>query len=307
MTITFAKRWKEQVNAARQTWAAYLACGSPSCARLQRFSKRVRRREPSIMRLDGARYCFPRCFDSALQGRFDQLLRSSVVKPRRPHRIPLGLLMLAHGDIDARQLHDALSAQRNNGRGRIGEWIEYMGYAREAQVTAAISAQWACPVLPGLPEPLIAPSLPLALLRCYRMAPVHYVKSSRLLHVAFSDAVDYAALLAIEQTLECQAQPCIISSSALDALLGQLEEKPRRPDQVFGTTHSANEMARVTSSHCRAFAAQGVRLARCGPFIWARVQANDDSANLLFPVEELRENFAPMRAPDRLRLSAAGA
>lgn len=286
---------------------AFFACSSPSCATLRRFWNRVRRRKLSSMRLDGARYCFPPCFEAALHRRFDQLLTSSVLKPRRPHRIPLGLLMLAHGDIDARQLHDALTAQRKNGNGRIGEWIEYMGYAREAQVTAAVGAQWACPVLPAMPEHPVAPSLPLALLRRHRMAPVHYVKDPRLLHVAFSDAVDYAALLAIEHALECQAQPCIIASSTLDALLGQLEEKPRRPDQVFGTTHSASEMARITSSSCRSFAAEGVRLARCGQFIWARVQANDDSANLLFPVEEGRENFVAMPAPERPRLSAAGA
>ena len=215
--------------------------------------------------------------------------------------------MLAHGDIDARQLHDALTAQRRSGNGRIGEWIEYMGYAGEAQVTAAVGAQWACPVLPVMPGHPVAPSLPLALLRRHRMAPVHYVNSLRLLHVAFSDAVDYAALLAIEHALQCQAQPCIISSSTLDALLEQLEEKPRRPDQVFGATHSASEMARITSNSGRAFAAEDVRLARCGQFIWARVQANDDSANLLFPVEEVRENFAATPTPERPRLSAARA
>ena len=256
------------------------------------------------MKLHAASYCFSQCFDSALHDRFGQLLRYSVANPRRPHRIPLGLLMLARGDIDAGQLREVLSAQRNRGNGRIGEWIERLGYASQAQIAAAVSAQWACPVLPNLPEHRIAPALPLPLLRRYRMVPVHYVESVRLLHVAFSDAVDYAALLAIEQALECQAQACILSSSMLDLLLAQLEENPRRADQAFAGAHSPGEMTRITSSYCGALEAEGVRLARCGEFIWARVYAKHDSANLLFAVEERPESSILVPAADRLRLSA---
>lgn len=267
----------------------------------QRLWKRASQRELASIRLDGIKYCFPQCFDLFLQRKFNQLLHSRFAKPRRPHRIPLGLLMLARGEIDSAQLRKVLAAQRSVGSRRIGHWIEHLGYACEAQITAAVGAQWACPVLPRLPEYRVVLPLPLTLLRRYRMFPVHYVESLRLLHMAFSDGVDYAALLAIEQALECQAQPCIISSTTLDSLLAQMEEKPRRPDQFFEDAHSPGEMARITSSYSSALAAENVRLVRCGEFIWVRVQGKDDSANLLFPVEEQREEFLSIEHQADLR------
>lgn len=246
------------------------------------------------MRLHGVRLCFPQCFEPALERRFAQLLRAAPVKPRRPHRIPLGLLLLARGDIDSVQLQAALAAQRGRAQGRIGEWIESLGFARREQITSAVGAQWSCPVLPRLPaEPLIT-SLPLPLLRYFRMAPVHYVEAMRLMHVAFADGVEYSALLAIEQALECRAQPCIVSSAALDSLLLQLDDAPRRPDQVF-PSGDVDEMTRTCASYAGILPAEDVRLVRCAGFIWARLQAAANSVNLLFTMNQANTHALAVR------------
>jgi len=237
------------------------------------------------MRLRGAQFCFPDCFEPALERNFSQLMRSPSLKPLRPHRIPLGLLMLARGDIDSGQLQAALAAQRNRAQGRIGEWIESLGFARREQITSAVGAQWSCPVLPKLPAELLETSLPLPLLHYFRMAPVHYVEAIRLMHVAFAESVEYPALLAIEEALECRAQPCIVSSAALDSLLSRLDEAPRRPDQVFPGLH-ADEMTRTCASYAGVLEAEDVRLVRCAGFIWARLQAEADSVNLLFSLNQ---------------------
>ncbi len=191
--------------------------------------------------------------------------------------------MLSRGDIDNTQLRAALGAQRDSGRGRIGEWMQQMGFIEESQVTAALGAQWACPVLPGIPASLSDCELPLPLLRRFRMAAVSYIAATRVMHVAFAEGIDYGVLLAIEQALECRAEPCVTGQNALASLLAQLEEKPRRSDHVFPQARTPDEMTRVTSSYAAMLSAKDVRLTRCAEFIWVRVEAAKDSANLLFP------------------------
>lgn len=277
--------WQNHMRASWQSWTARLECASPSCAASRRLWRRAAHRGVASVRLHERRYCFPQCFESALKERFVLLLQTPVITTRRPHRIPLGLLLLSRGEIDGGQLLAALAEQRSQGRGRIGEWIEYLGFAQEPQITAALAAQWACPVLPRVPWQRLDIALPLALLRRFGMAPVHYAAGTRIMHVAFAEHIDYSALLAIEQVLECQVQPCIVASSVLESLLAHAEDAPRRLDQFFDVTRTPAEMARIASGYAGTFSAEKVRLARCAEFVWARMMAKGEVANLLFPAQ----------------------
>src|SRR5215469_9398333 len=118
-------------------WLEQYGCNDPSCTRARRVWRRVSDRCTRSVRLQGTRYCLPECFETALNDRLGHLLQTPVGKSRRPHRIPLGLLLLSRGEIDNAQLHTALAAQRTHGQGRIGEWIEHLGFARTPQITAA--------------------------------------------------------------------------------------------------------------------------------------------------------------------------
>jgi Type II secretion system (T2SS), protein E, N-terminal domain len=271
---------------AWQQWWEHLSCNNAACTASGRIWKRVSNGAGNL-RVHGARYCFPGCFEGEMRRRFTRLLSAPLAKPRRAHRIPLGLLMLSRGDIDSTQLRAALTSQRDSGRGRIGEWMQQMGFTEESQVTAALGAQWACPVLPGIPASLSDCELPLPLLRRFRMAAVSYIAATRVMHVAFADGIEYSVLLAIEQALECRAEACLARESALASLLARLEEEPRRSDQVFPQARTPDEMTRITSSYAAMLAAKDVRLTRCAEFLWVRVAAGRDSANLLFPAEEM--------------------
>ena len=141
-------------------------------------------------------------------------------------------------------------------------------------------------MLPGIPASPCECEPPLPLLRCFRMAPVSYIALTRVMHVAFAEGIDYSVLLALEQAFECRAEPCVASQSALMSLLARLEEEPRRSDQVFPQARTPDEMTRITSSYAAMLLAKDVRLTRCAEFIWVRVEAGKDSANLLFPAEE---------------------
>ncbi|HEV2469735.1 MAG TPA: hypothetical protein VGS78_11110 [Candidatus Sulfotelmatobacter sp.] len=189
------------------------------------------------------------------------------------HRIPLGLLLLSRQQITQEQLHAALEAQLTAGRGRIGEWLQSMGFVSAEQVTAALARQWSCPVLRSNLPPSHAkegPTIPLALLREYCMIPLSYVESASRLHVAFGDAIDYTVLYAIEQMMGCHTEPCMAIPSFVNSCLEHLASR-EETEFVFDRMNNAAEFARIVCSYCARVSASEVRLARCGSFHWIRL------------------------------------
>ena len=131
-------------------WGDFLKKFAPACSRLDcrqtRTAWRRYRRKSRGVVIQGLRYCLEECMERALRDAVDRL---GLVVKRAPasHRIPLGLLLLSRQQLTADQLRAALSAQRTAGRGRIGEWLQALGFASEQQVTNALARQWSCPVL----------------------------------------------------------------------------------------------------------------------------------------------------------------
>ena len=76
------------------------------------------------------RHCVDGCLESALGAALRRV--RSVSQHTTPHRIPLGLQLLSRQLITAEQLRlPALQeTQRTNGYGRIGEWLQDLGFAQ---------------------------------------------------------------------------------------------------------------------------------------------------------------------------------
>jgi hypothetical protein len=131
-------------------WRDFLTRLAPSCARsdcrhTQTFWSRYRWKSRGVM-IQDLRYCLEECMERALADAVERILPVSKPALAR-HRIPLGLLLLSRQQLTADELRAGLAAQRNAGRGRIGEWLQALGFASEQQVTAALARQWSCPVL----------------------------------------------------------------------------------------------------------------------------------------------------------------
>lgn len=193
-------------------------------------------------------------------------------------------------------MQDDAAGEGNDGRAEIEELFRQVaGYVSTSAkatlpnlalaISLSPSFAWPPAAIGWISSAELITSLPLPLLHDFRMAPVHYVEAMRLMHVAFADGIEYSALLAIEQGLECRAQPCIVSSAALDSLLLQLDEARRRADQVFPGAKT-DEMTRTCASYAGILPAEDVRLVRCAGFIWARLQAGANSVNLLFSMNQ---------------------
>ena len=275
--LSLQMHFKERVN----LWRERLSCSSPGCRNTRRIWGRLSDGRGSVQ-LHGQRFCFPTCFEQELRAHFSGLLSLQRQQHRPTRRVPLGLLMLSRGELSDQQLRHALEAQRHGSTGRIGEWMQKLGYVDERQVTAALGAQWSCPVLRSLPASPTVSAIPFALLRAFEMVPVHYAPASRVLHIAFARDIEYQALLAIEHVLDCKAEPCVASRTAVRLILRSREEQHRPSEFEFEGVSGAEEMCRIASSYAASVGAQQVQLARCGGQVWAKIWAKKESLDLVF-------------------------
>lgn len=246
-------------------------CGRRDCDRAQSVWNRLRNKPAKIL-IQGSWYCQDGCAERAL----DDAVRSATAAPRRapaPRRIPLGLLLLSRHHLTVDQLRAALEAQRTAGRGRIGEWLQSLGFVNELQVTAALARQCSCPVL-QTNVPIASartPRIPATLLESFFMTPIDYVEATGTLHVAFGENVDYGVLYAIEQMLGCRTEPCLAVPSLLRR---RLEAASRRRDEsevIFDRVADGAEVARIVRSYSTRVAATEIRLAVPGSHLWVRL------------------------------------
>jgi hypothetical protein len=235
--------------------------------------------------LNGEWYCSASCFQAGVQAKSSLLLAEAVPdSPLKPHRVPLGLLLLSRGAIDLATLRRALEEQAASGD-RIGEVLRAMGAVTEQQVTSALAAQWACPVFPLRDNPRagqFVDLLPLALLQHYRALPVHFAHSTRVLHVAFAQVVSSTFLYAAQQMLSCTAQACIADESGIAKALEQARRDPDRVEYLVANMTSVAEMARVAVSYAQQLTATGARLLACEDRLWLRLTRKDVSSDFLF-------------------------
>ncbi len=233
------------------------------------------RRRSRGSRMQGKWYCRPECLERIL----GENLRHSRAVARATavlsHRVPLGLLLLSREQLTAIQLRMALDAQRAAGQGKIGEWLQHLGFATELQVTAGLARQWSCPVLRNSAETLSAggfADVPLRLLETFQMIPVQFVEGTGTLVMAFSEGIDYTVLYAVEQMLGCHTVPCLVCPSVLQLSLRALAQRRGAGDVVFEHIDESNECAHIIGNYTAKVKAQEVRLARCGGYLWVRLQ-----------------------------------
>ena len=292
-------------DAWRDAWQkAAPACGGCDSGRLRSRWQRMHRRSSGV-RLLGRRYCGAACLRQALL----EILGQSRPAPRHAaitsHRVPLGLILLSRQQLSAEQLRSALESQRNaDGRGKIGEWLQQLGFATALDITAALARQWGCPLLRSEATNLLAdhcPAIPLSLLESFQMMPVELVESNRTLLVAFSGGVDHTALYAIERMLGYHTEPCLVTASTMRQGLLALAGIRVSDELVFDLVEDP-ECAYIIGSYAAKLRAQEIRLVRCGKHLWVRFDcAQERALNIVLTAPEssrLRSSNDSNRDPE---------
>ena len=262
-------------------------CESPDCS----HRRRLWRAWLDPVRgysLDGHWYCSPECFAPALAVVVTQFLHAKPQPPAITHRAPLGLLMLSRGFVDNEQLKKALKAQKESGTGRVGEWLRHLGAVSEEQVTQVLGLQWSIPVFP-LKESRrfleCANLVPFPLLEMAEMIPVHHIPTSQHLYVAFVDRVNYSALYALEQMLECHTEPCLAVQSHIMEALNELRSRPRPVEFLVDNISDPGEMASTILAHAMRLNAMDVKVNGFDGFIWARLLSPAGYTDILFQAQ----------------------
>jgi hypothetical protein len=254
----------------------FLQCADRSCTNTWRALHRITGGAGSI-HLDGARYCFPESFERQLRQRLTEIRALSVPRPRPPHRVPIGLMMLSRGELNNAQLRHALEAQQQSGEGKIGEWIRRLGYAGELQVTGALALQCSCPVLKTLSRQVSSCGVPLALLREFRMVPVQFITARRIFHLAFGGSIAYRALLALAEMIDCKTEACLATASEVDFALEPIEQRGTPDEIVINGRCSPDEVTRIVAGYAAKLPADEVRISPCIHYLWVRIRRKDDS------------------------------
>lgn len=262
---------------------------SPSCQNHQcpqaQGSWLGRWRRPKGIWLNRRWYCGPECFEHGAAAEFSRFnLRGERSKSIR-YRLPLGLLMLSKGFISSQGMQQALKAQRESQRGRFGEWLIQLGIVTEEQLTTALGMQWGCPVFhlaqsPGLGE--CALMVPLYAMEAARMAPVHFLPSSRTLYVAFSDGIDFSTLRSIGQMLDCGTEPCVISQSEMAAAHEEIRRMDRPSETMLDCPRDFRDLARQVREWAESNQAERVGAVSCPECFWVRIEGPAAIGHLLF-------------------------
>jgi hypothetical protein len=250
--------------------------GINDCRHSRSWWSRLRRKSRGV-RLEGSLYCLEHCLLNILQESVDRQRSSASRIPSR-HRVPLGLVLLSRQQVTAEQLRTALETQRTAGRGRIGEWLQALGFVGEEEITAALARQWSCPVLRTTlppPGPNRLPEIPLTLLQSYTMTPVDFIQARATLHVAFAERIDYSVLHALERMLDCRTEPCMATPSQVHNRLQLLFRHRRDRDRVFERVDGTAEAARIIHSYCVRVSPVEVRLSSISGDLWVRLLRED--------------------------------
>jgi hypothetical protein len=244
-------------------------CASEECASGWTVPWRSRRRPI----FEGQWGCSGRCMLAIVRATVRRLAESasSIATAPHRHRVPLGLVLLAQGWITNPQLQKALEAQRANGRGRIGDWLQSECGVGAEQITRGLSVQWNCPVLGTerfSPETM-ALVLPKRFVEELGLLPLR-VAGSRILYLVFEEGLNAAAALAVEQMSELRVESGLLEAASFQAarsrLLGCAAVEVRFQEAVDADTLAA----RITAvlEHKQPAAS---RLIRLHQYYWLRI------------------------------------
>ncbi len=145
------------------------------------------------------------CSAECTQGQMQAAVRREMegrdrLREEYRHRIPVGLLMLDKGWISQAQLKQALEAQKQAGRGRLGHWLVAQGATNEERVARALGMQWSCPVMEpeGRGTERLAIAMPRLFVEAFGALPLR-LAGGRVLYLGFEERLDPILALGVER------------------------------------------------------------------------------------------------------------
>jgi len=262
-------RWEAASRPRRALLRPLLeTCANPACGSGWLHLWRSR----SAPRFEGGWSCSPGCTAAQVQAAVARELEGrGRTRQGHRHRVPLGLVMLEQGWISARQLRQALDAQRAAGEGRLGHWLMCQQGVSEQLVTRALGLQWSCPVLAleFLDAESITALVPRLFVDAFGALPLR-VAAGKLLYLGFEDRLDPVLALAIERMTGLRVESGLVEGSTFRPAHARLLRAAFPPVELI---EAASEPAAV---HTLARAVERARpadsrLVRVHDCLWLRM------------------------------------
>lgn len=257
-------------------------CAAERCRARGRFLPFGMRSEGTQIGADW--YCGPKCFEEAALQHLVELYTQRSHNPisRKP-RMPMGLTALSLGHITPEQLQASLRHHQEK-HVPIGQAMLELGFANQAQVTAALAAQWGYPVLSLQGRGVnMKKHLPMRLVEKYSMLPVHFIEKTNKLVVGFAQMVEHRILATIENMLGCGVIPCFITPEDFAGQFKNLQvvHQDAEDEVVFEQRATLPEIARITRSYAWQTGALNARFGICSEYLWSRLEGPRTAVDIL--------------------------
>ena len=218
-------------------------CHRKECNRIRsEFSIFLNRRRPPTY--EGKTFCSEAClrahFESELNGKWRQLQLENTRMIPRPK---LGTILMQTAFLTRAQLDQAVKLQNETGKGRIGEWLQQLGFVEEHQITAALARQFGLPLINLKHVDAKADAvrmIPGKVAKYSGLVPVGFDDAQSALRVAVSAPVNFNSQEAIRRMVRKGIVPFIGDESAIERLLREWYE-PEDLDMSNIPTFSSQE------------------------------------------------------------------
>jgi hypothetical protein len=236
----------------------------------------------SGIRVDQQWFCSVGCFAEATFNRLSALSAVRIVEMPHSPRLSIGLAMLAKGFLTDEQLRFATAQSKLCGEEMETALIR-LGLASEWQLTAARAAQWGLPVLgQDHTGQSVEAEIPVALMRAYSVAPLHYSATGKRLIMGFVYRVDHSLLVSLEQITGCRVEPCFITPSEFEKQLARLLPAPDYEEVAFEDAQAPAQMAKTLAGFAVEVSAKEAHFAHSRSLVWARLAGRRRKIDVLF-------------------------
>jgi hypothetical protein len=263
-------------------------CYRKECTRIRsEFSLFLSRRRPP--HYEGNIFCS----DACLQMYFENTLvekwrRLQMEKNRGIPRPKLGSILMQTAFVTRGQLDEAIKLQTQAHEGRIGEWLQRLGFVEEHQITAALARQYGLPLINLNLADTNAEAvrmIPGKVARASGLVPVGFDDDQMSLRVAVTAPVNFNSQEAIRRMVGMGVVPYIGDQSAIQQLL----ERSYEPEDLdlsdlptFSSIEDLIEVGNEVIAAAISRRAHNIRAELVQDFFWMRLDLTTESHHHLF-------------------------
>lgn len=267
-----------------------MRCARETCGR--RAPLRLFGRLPRGVQFEELWYCSVACVEAETRERLELAREPFVMAGRGQKASRLGALLVHQRAITMETLTAALREQRTSGL-RLGAQLCAMGVISRAQVLRALATQAGVGYLTAV-DPAMVHGGPGGLsrdaVRALGVVPIEADDELRRLKVACPAPLPRLALAVLRELTGCAVDPLLVDDDIVSQLIKEYATTATRPPVNVTRTESLGEAAHHIAEAIRTGRARRVQPVRCDPWLWVRLEGDDDvREEVVIPAEAVRK------------------